>query len=337
MRDDPAIYLWFLHRELLDALLRADRVAPWRRAALAARLRAGDPNSYADELERWLRSHEVRPLDVALHDGSCRAGEFVWTELDFQWSDVAQERAAANAGGAVRSTFHGHLEQDGTVVCVHGTFDPVRLTCSTANVELRGVSRQYVLGYVTALDCADVELRPLAIATRLVAPPGRRWSDDDWQEVKPAMIDQFAAVRWDEPAGYGDLERLRHASERAVKAAFAAIIGEPVIPNDWGGEQFDLWTPRLIVQGEPVTAAWLLKGPARFAPMTVAMLGKNGDQIERLARTAAELLVVQHCHEIRSEVVSMLRSVASDFRQVRRYMLIDGFDTVRILGQHGFV
>jgi hypothetical protein len=69
--------------------------------------------------------------------------------------------------------------------------------------------------------------------------------------------------------------------------------------------------------------------------MTIAMLGKNGDQIERLARTSAELLVVQHCHEIRPEVFSMLRSVASNFRDIRRYMLIDGYDTYRILAAYG--
>ncbi len=76
---------------------------------------------------------------------------------------------------------------------------------------------------------------------------------------------------------------------------------------------------------------WLYRGPAKFAPMTVAMLGKNGDQLERLARTAADILVLQHCHEITPAVISSLRAHASDYRNPRRYLIIDGYDTLKIL------
>ena len=71
--------------------------------------------------------------------------------------------------------------------------------------------------------------------------------------------------------------------------------------------------------------------------MTIAMLGKNGDQLQRLASTPAEVLVLQHCHEIRPEVVAMVRSLASDFRNARRYMILDGYDSYSILqGDHMF-
>jgi hypothetical protein len=69
--------------------------------------------------------------------------------------------------------------------------------------------------------------------------------------------------------------------------------------------------------------------------MTIAMLGKNGDQLQRLACSPAEVLVVQHCHEIRPEVVALLRNLASDFRNVRRYLVLDGYDTYAILRSHG--
>lgn len=42
-------------------------------------------------------------------------------------------------------------------------------------------------------------------------------------------------------------------------------------------------------------AAFALKSPAKFQPMTIADLGKNGDQVCRLAHTIADLLVVQDC------------------------------------------
>jgi hypothetical protein len=45
--------------------------------------------------------------------------------------------------------------------------------------------------------------------------------------------------------------------------------------------------------------------------MDVKALGKNGDQINRLFTEPAELLVIQHCHHIKTEVVGMMDSTAS--------------------------
>ena len=194
--------------------------------------------------------------------------------------------------------------------------------------------RQYAVGYVVAVDDKVVELRPLAIATRLLPPADRRWSTD-WQQVSPSRIDQFASVDWDKPVSHSDLAALNDVPEAEVKAVLAAMIGEPTVPKDWGGERCDLWTTRLRVDGEFQSAAFLLKGPARFAPMTIPMLGKNGDQLERLKTMPAQILVLQHCHDVRPEVFNYLQTVASDFRDVRRFMVIDGRDTYRLLSAYG--
>ena len=69
--------------------------------------------------------------------------------------------------------------------------------------------------------------------------------------------------------------------------------------------------------------------------MTIADLGKNGDQIDRLANTAADVLIVQHCHSVRAPVVNMLRTYAVQPGRARRYMVIDGYDTIRILSHFG--
>lgn len=119
--------------------------------------------------------------------------------------------------------------------------------------------------------------------------------------------------------------------------AFAEIISESEVPNDWGGEQFDLWSTVISVEGQRLRTAIAFKGPARFRPMTIASLGKNGDQIDRLAQTAADLMVVQHCHTITAPVVNMLKAYASNFRDPKRYMLIDGSDTIRILRHFGYL
>jgi hypothetical protein len=71
--------------------------------------------------------------------------------------------------------------------------------------------------------------------------------------------------------------------------------------------------------------------------MTIASLGKHGDQIDRLSSTAADVLVVQHCHSITAPVVNMLRVYASDPRHPRRYLVIDGYDTIKLLHHFGYI
>ena len=134
-----------------------------------------------------------------------------------------------------------------------------------------------------------------------------------------------------------DLDVLKAVPEKKIKQAFAEIIGESEVPKDWGGEQFDLRTTVMSVEGQRLRAAIAFKGPARFRPMTIASLGKNGDQIDRLAQTAADLMVVQHCHTMTATVVNMLKAYASNFRDPKRFMLIDGLDTIRILRHFGYL
>ena len=134
-----------------------------------------------------------------------------------------------------------------------------------------------------------------------------------------------------------DLDVLKAVPEKKIKQAFAEIISESEVPKDWGGEQFDLRTTVMSVEGQRLRAAIAFKGPARFRPMTIASLGKNGDQIDRLAQTAADLMVVQHCHTMTATVVNMLKAYASNFRDPKRFMLIDGLDTIRILRHFGYL
>ena len=70
--------------------------------------------------------------------------------------------------------------------------------------------------------------------------------------------------------------------------------------------------------------------------MTLTHLGKNNDQIVRLSHEPAEVLIVQHAHEIRSAVRETLRAFATSLGTVRRrYCLIDGADSLRILQAYG--
>ncbi|MBW2664198.1 MAG: hypothetical protein JRD93_20040 [Deltaproteobacteria bacterium] len=131
-----------------------------------------------------------------------------------------------------------------------------------------------------------------------------------------------------------DFKPMKQISEQAFKKALGKILGDQ-ISKDWGGETSDHFTSHLHLTGRRVTAAFLLKGPARFSPMGLNHLGKNNDQIVRLAQEPADVLVVQHCHEIMPPVRSTLRAFAVQPYGARRYCLIDGKDSLWLLQAYG--
>jgi hypothetical protein len=161
---------------------------------------------------------------------------------------------------------------------------------------------------------------------------GPEWWGHSWGEVFVEDIDDLAQVRG-QPSPT-DWQVMSQVSEAAFKQCLAEILGAEAT-RDWGGEQSDLYTAHLHLNGSRTTAAMLLKGPANFREMTPNHLGKNNDQIYRLANEPAELLVVQHCHEIGQAVRATLRAFAIQPGRMRHYCLVDGRDSLRILQAYG--
>ena len=60
-------------------------------------------------------------------------------------------------------------------------------------------------------------------------------------------------------------------------------------------------------------------------------LGKNNDQIVRLSREPADILIVQHSHDILPPVRETLRALAVQPSRPLRYCLMDGRDSLRLL------
>ena len=133
------------------------------------------------------------------------------------------------------------------------------------------------------------------------------WWGGDFFEHFVEDFDEFRAVR-DTPKP-DDISTMQAVSEHRFKEALCKILGEPV-PKDWGGETSDLFTSHIHLNGKRCAAAFLLKGPARFAPMGLNHLGKNNDQIVRLSHEPADVLVVQHCHQILAPVKETMRALA---------------------------
>jgi hypothetical protein len=158
--------------------------------------------------------------------------------------------------------------------------------------------------------------------------PTPEWHSHDFFEVFIEDIDEFVAVRSTEVPE--EFKVMRNISEAAFKTCLGEILGDAT-GVDWGGEMSDHYAAHFHLKEKPTTAAFLLKGPARFGPMGLNHLGKNNDQIYRLSQEPAQLLVVQHAHEITSPVRATLRAFAVQPGAARRYCLMDGRDSLRLL------
>jgi len=123
--------------------------------------------------------------------------------------------------------------------------------------------------------------------------------------------------------------------EKTIKESLAQIIGEKFVQEDWGGERSDFFTPRLILYGKRVNAAFLLKGKGTKGKLTIGRCGKRGNQVMSLVKEPARLFVIQHIDEIDSEVEELLRTLVvqkSENENVKLYYcLMDGVDSARLL------
>jgi hypothetical protein len=151
------------------------------------------------------------------------------------------------------------------------------------------------------------------------------WYAEEFYEHFLEDFDEFSKVaEFPEPAGPDEMEFIR---ESAFKSCLGELLGDSM-PKDWGGESSDFYTSHLHLRGRRVTGAFLLKGPAKFEPMNLKHLGKNNDQIVRLADEPADILFVQHSHDILPVVRKTLRAFAVQPSRPRRYCLIDGRDSL---------
>lgn len=214
---------------------------------------------------------------------------------------------------------------------------PENYTTRSAAGELAGRKRLFLVGRLTDCDAKQIRAQAYVIGhLHEQARPNSVVLDrftllSHQMEVYPSMIENFSLSQPQKMPTLKELQRLLQTSEVEVKTAFANIIGEPFIPKDWGGETSDLVSTQIRLKGESVTTAFAFKGPAKPKPLTVADLGKNGDQISRLFSEPCDLVILQHCHKVTSAVRDHMRAFATRFNRLRPFCIIDGADTVRIL------
>jgi hypothetical protein len=143
-------------------------------------------------------------------------------------------------------------------------------------------------------------------------------------------IDSFTRVRRvDSDDQAGDVYEAR------IKSGVQAILGERGKFTDWGGERNDLHTTHVRIKGKRYATAFAFKGRGTRGVLTPAKLGKNGDQIQRLFHSNAQVFVVQYGGQVDESVReqmhtnAMMKSYSTD--QKVFYAVIDGQDTSRLM------
>lgn len=182
------------------------------------------------------------------------------------------------------------------------------------------------------------EIEPLVIGAptldhpRNVGPDDLHFMGRDYGEILAEDIDQFSRMQEVVPASAVEwMGVMEHLPEAKVKEGFARLLTEPT-KKDWAGEFNDHYSANVTLKGRRKTAAFLLKGPAAgFREMTLDMCGKRADQIYRLANSGADISVMQHAHLIGEAVRGTLRALTVFPGRSRKYCLIDGQATYRIL------
>jgi hypothetical protein len=218
-------------------------------------------------------------------------------------------------------------------------FSTRHLWGSTLKSELhRGASHFSLIAHFHRNENGILVFHPLVIGFPWLVSDDPRWETyamfwrGSFFEHFVEDFDEFSKVR--QVPKPESVEPMRNIKERAFKACLGELLGDTVA-KDWPGETSDHFSSHIHLQGQRVTAAFLLKGRAQFRPMTPKHLGKNGDQIYRLASEPAEVLFVQHSHDIGPAVRATLRAFAVQPGRPRRYCLIDGRDSLWLLQAYG--
>ena len=220
-------------------------------------------------------------------------------------------------------------------------FGTSHFVADTGKVEQSHECIVSIIGQLRGLEADRILLSPCIMGAPSLDHPLNReigipaeqliWYGFDWFETLPEDIDEFRdAQKVSLPDASDWIPYMKSAAEATIKMKVAEWLGDAT-KKDWGGEQADHFTSSVHLSGRRTTAAFVLKGPAQFREMTPDMLGKRADQIYRLAGTPARLLIVQHCHDIGPAVRAMLRAFAVTPHDPRRYCLMDGKSTYRIL------
>lgn len=334
MTDTPRIRAWYLSPPRLLELLDTQRLpieiahalrspdAIWSKAVLA--------NTFGAPILDFLQREKVPPFYRLAIEGQLRKGVPFTYEGHFYGKGfgIRNQTSLLSLSENVNDILPGKR----LVI----EFSKSGLVTDTARTRLSGSTNLFVFGSITEIRRDVIKAVPYLIGDLVegMSTLGLRLSN--YLRLFPQSIDQLKSVNFSWTPTREQFLQLKRVPEKAVKDLFARLLSEFEPAKDWGGEEADLFSSNLSVDGERKSAAFLLKGPSKFHEMKLTDCGKNGDQIVRLYNTPADVFVLQHCHKVSPAVRKTMEAFAlSNYSQNRQYLIIDGYDTARILRHHG--
>ncbi len=160
----------------------------------------------------------------------------------------------------------------------------------------------------------------------IIRVPSRAFSVAD---ITVDGIDNLSKVRRI-PQG----QQMRPISEDRFKQGVKKAIGEAGKFTDWGGEKNDLFTTKVRIKGKRIPSAFAFKGKGKKGILKPKDFGKNGDQIQRLFQSDAQVFMLQYWNQLDQSIYEQMRSFAiakSALTGDKIYFgIIDGDDTQRL-------
>jgi len=151
----------------------------------------------------------------------------------------------------------------------------------------------------------------------------------DVRRVTVDDIESFSRVRQVQSE-----EKRVEMYESEVKNLFRDILSEKGKFQDWGGETGDLYSTRIRLLGRRRAVVFGLKGRGTTGILTPKKMGKNGDQIQRLFKSPADVFLVQYNGQIDPSVIEQMETFATvnSISQAKTVFhgVIDGQDTDRL-------
>jgi hypothetical protein len=329
---------WYLNSSRLHALTKVPIPAAAQRSINDNALdRVYAMRTALSAAESILQSDKVPMLPARLGDAK-EGDRFLasfWGLMSFRGVSAAvlREQKGKPVGPG---TFSGELELDDTdgPWPFSGALLNHHLYSQSARGLLSGRKRVLLMGEFEVQD-RRIEVHPIIIGDIREDFGGFPMSWANRLRLYPETIDTFSKMSTIGRPTASQVRELLSIPEKRVKEAFAQIIGEPFVQKDWGGEASDLFSSALTHEGENLTAAFIFKGPSVPGPLHPSKMGKNGDQLVRAFDEPADVIVIQHCNAIPPSVLKIAEALAANLARPRKYCIIDGSDTYRLLRAYG--
>ena len=251
---DYDLTCWYLNQRRVIKLLSALNLAADIKAIIASTSSGSALQQnmvlslLEDRLTDWLHAANPPTLGQLIVTGKLQLGTVFTHYTNYYCKGLPQVMKALRTDSSPVPMAEAYAKLDGFQPGqkISFRFHHDHLTSNSSWAELSGKRRLLVLGAATSITDRLIKAIPWVIADPLpdLFRPrtviGEHWND--WLEVHVDSIDSFTRVRdVPPPQGKAALAPLRDIPEQKIKTAFAEIIGEQMIPKDWGGERSDLF------------------------------------------------------------------------------------------------